>query len=124
MDNFFSAIATFPAIAHEKILWPKYFSNGNKNGKNSDHGQNYFPGTSNTGATEKYLLILKQAQVCSCSYVRKTCSKSYTDSDIVQTEEQTTLSEKFTEGDFDLWTQAKGWTKMKIAVHDLKRGIF
>ena len=85
-------------------MWPKYFSNGSKNGKNSDHGQNYFPGTSNTGATEKYLcvLILKQVQVCSGSYLRKTCSKSYTDSDIVQTEEQTTLSEKFTERDFDL----------------------
>ena len=42
--------------------------------------------------------IQKLAQVCS----QKTCSRSYTDSDIVKLEEQMTLSEKFTESDFDL----------------------
>ena len=39
-------------------------------------------------------------------------------------EEQAILSENFTESDFDLRASTKGWTKIIIADHGLKRRFF
>ena len=49
--------------------------------------------------------------------------KSYTDSNIVKTEEQLTLSENFSENEFYFKTTAKGWTKITIADYSLKIGF-